>query len=80
MDVFFFLKYNEDSDNFFTFSFSLLDIFTIGTIAIFCRNMLCWNIMLRIVPCFDDDWISYGINRSFELLSLISYIIGSLTC
>ena len=63
-------KYNEDSNNFFTFSFSVLDVFTIGTIAIFCRNMLCWRIMLRIVPCFDKDWMPYGINLIFEGPSL----------
>ena len=63
-------KFNEDSNNFFTFSFSLLDIFTIGTIAIFCRNMLYRRMMLRIVPCFDNDWIPYRINRNFELTSL----------
>ena len=63
-------KYNEDSNNFFTFYFSVLDIFTIVTIAIFFRNMLCWRIVLRIVPCFDKDWMSYGINLSFELPSL----------
>ena len=34
-------KYKEDSNSFFTFSFSLFLILMIGAIAIFCRNILC---------------------------------------
>ena len=48
-------KYNEDSNNFLTCYFSLVEILMIGTIAMFCRNKLCCKIMLRIVPCFESD-------------------------
>ena len=33
-------KYKEDSNSFFTLYFSLLFILMIGTITIFCRNIL----------------------------------------
>ena len=32
--------------------------------------MLCCRMMLRIDPCFDKDWMTCGINLSFELPSL----------
>ena len=38
----------------------------IGTIVVFCKNILCWKIIFFIVPCFDNDYILYGTKLKFE--------------
>ena len=59
-------KYKENLNSSFTFSLSLLFMLIIDTIAILCKNILCWNMMFFIVSCFDNDWIPYEMKRSFD--------------